>query len=925
MRRIIIVLLVSGLSSICISSFGHSIEKKLTPKYFLVENIYASSRVQYGVGRLADALRNKGIAIEIIKASSLKKIPSENTIFISQSDKAVFSFAEKLLDIHPEIDSAKESFHLLSSGRNNYVITGADSSGVLYGCLEMVDRLNKQGALPITIDFADKPQMVLRGACIGLQKTTLLPGRGTYEYPITPQNFPWFYNKKLWIKYLNMLVENRMNTLYLWSGHPFASLVRLKKYPYAVEVDSATFIKNQEMYKFLTREADKRGIWVIQAFYNIIVSKPFAEKNHIKTQDRNRPIIPLIADYTRRSIAAFVEQYPNVGLLVTLGEAMQGTGPDDVNWFSKTIIPGVKDGLKALGKKQEPPIILRAHDTYAPDDLKAAKKVYSNLFTMAKYNGEALTTYTPRGSWAALHKELSEISPVLVENVHIMANLEPFRYGADDFIQKCVQAMHKIDGANGLHLYPQASYWDWPQAADNTDPRLLEMDRDWIWYAEWSRYAWNCDRNRKAEINYWAKRLSEKYGCSLDAGKNILIAYEQSGEIAPKLLRRYGITDGNRQTLTLGMFMSELIHPTKYGLFTLLYDSESPVGEMLTQYAKKEWYHQPHIGETPTMIAKEVVENGRNAVNAINAAAQFVHKDNAEFNRLKNDMYCYNMLANFYSQKAKAALCVLRYKYSNKLSDLEDALPYLDSSVQYFSQLAQLTKNTYLYANSMQTSQRKIPITGKDGKNKTWVELLPYYQKELNSFKRNLLALRAHKNKIASNGNVKPLENATVEFLNKDTKTFILHKEESAFLDTTVMFKELAPNLYGLKGWKYNRNTQIDKGTTLSFKNDQPVQLLVGYFVNKSKTYLPEPELEIDASANNYGQAETKIANAILIPGFPPVNIHSFTFAPGMHNFDLGKGICLILGFISGDKKLNAYDAALGTNGEDRDLDWLFQ
>ena len=200
--------------------------------------------------------------------------------------------------------------------------------------------------------------MVLRGTCIGVQKPYYLPGRHVYEYPYTPESFPWFYDKQHWIKYLDMMVENRYNSLYLWNGHPFASLVRLKDYPYAVEVDDATFKKNEEMFEFLTEEADKRGIWVIQMFYNIIVSKPFAEKHNIKTQDRNRPILPVIADYTRKSIAAFVEKYPNVGLLVTLGEAMEGVGQDDVDWFTKTIIPGVQDGLKALGQTQEPPFVL---------------------------------------------------------------------------------------------------------------------------------------------------------------------------------------------------------------------------------------------------------------------------------------------------------------------------------------------------------------------------------------------------------------------------------------------------------------------------------------------------------------------------------------------------------------------------------------
>lgn len=120
-----------------------------------------------------------------------------------------------------------------------------------------------------------------------------------------------------------MMVDNRMNSLYLWNGHPFASLVKLKDYPFALEVSEEDFKKNEEIYKYLTVEANKRGIWVIQMFYNIIVSKPFAEHYNIKTQDRSRSITPLLSDYTRKSIAAFIEKYPNVGLLVCLGEAIQ--------------------------------------------------------------------------------------------------------------------------------------------------------------------------------------------------------------------------------------------------------------------------------------------------------------------------------------------------------------------------------------------------------------------------------------------------------------------------------------------------------------------------------------------------------------------------------------------------------------------------
>lgn len=219
------------------------------------------------------------------------------------------------------------------------------------------------------------------------------------------------------------------------------------------------------MFSFLTAEADKRGIFVIQMFYNILLSKPFAEHYGLKTQDRNRPITPLISDYTRKSVAAFIEKYPNVGLLVCLGEAMD-TYEDDVEWFTKTIIPGVKDGLKALGRTDEPPILLRAHDTDCKMVMDAALPLYKNLYTMHKYNGESLTTYEPRGPWSKIHSDLSALGSIHISNVHILANLEPWRWGSPDFVQKAVNAMHNVHGANALHLYPQASYWDWPYTAD---------------------------------------------------------------------------------------------------------------------------------------------------------------------------------------------------------------------------------------------------------------------------------------------------------------------------------------------------------------------------------------------------------------------------------------------------------------------------
>lgn len=876
-------------------------------------------RAQFGVEKLSEIATAKGF--KVVFTAKVPKKSKDKVIVIGEKGTDFWKQNSKSAKIDDNKLTKKEGFQIRTQ-KNIIYIEGTDATGALYGALELADRIKTSGEIP-EINIEDSPEMVLRGSCIGVQKPYYLPGRDVYEYPYTPETFPWFYNKKLWTKYLDMMVDNRMNSLYLWNGHPFASLVKLKDYPFALEVSEEDFKKNEEIYKFLTVEANKRGIWVIQMFYNIIVSKPFAEHYKIKTQDRSRPITPEISDYTRKSIAAFIEKYPNVGLLVCLGEAIN-TVEDDVEWFTKTIIPGVKDGMKTLGRTDEPPIILRAHDTDAPLVMEKSLPLYKNLYTMHKYNGESLTTYTPGGPWGEIHKKLSSLNSVHISNAHILANLEPFRYGSPDFIQKTVKAMHNIHGANALHLYPQASYWDWPYTADKTDKRLLEMDRDWIWYKAWSRYAWDSKRDRGQEIQYWDKQLADKFGTDMEAGNNILKAYEEAGEIAPKTLRRFGITEGNRQTLLLGMFESQLVNPAKWRVYPGFHESCGPLGELLLEYAKKEWNKEPHVGELPTQIIAEITEHGKLAVEAIDKAEAKVTKDKEEFLRLKNDMHAYKAFADFFSEKVKAAILVLRYSYSNDISDLDKALPHLEKSIEYYQLLVNLTKDRYLYANSMQTAQRRIPIGGDDGNNKTWAELLPHYDRELVNFKRNLALLKSSKDGKIEKKEGKPWQTAEVTLLSANKATYPVKNGTKVYGTPISELIKVAPELQNLKGITFDETAQNENGTHLKFKNTKAVKLVVGYFNSDQKRFLFPPSLETDAAGNAYGQAEVILASAMNLKELPRVNIHTYTFQPGENKLDLGKGKVLILGFIDTNQTITPRDVGYIDEGEKGAIDWLF-
>jgi len=814
--------------------------------------------------------------------------------------------------------------YTIAKNKKGITVTGNDGTGVIYGCVELADRIRQAGSMDKFVatirqhTVKEAPQMVMRGTCIGLQKTVYLPGHGVYEYPYTPENFPWFYDKEEWVKYLDMMVENKYNSLYLWNGHPFASLVKLKDYPFALEVDEATFQKNVDMFSFLTKEADKRGIWVIQMFYNIILSKPFADHYGLKTQDRHRPITPLISDYTRKSIAAFIKNYPHVGLLVCLGEAM-ATIEDDVTWMKETIIPGILEGLE--GSKNLPPIVLRSHDTDGPLVLKESLPLYPNIYTMSKYTGESLTTYTPGGPWGETHRQLAAAAPVHIDNVHILANLEPWRWSSPAFIQKTVQAMHRVHHSKGLHLYPQASYWDWPYTADKLPDgsRLKQLDRDWMWYKAWGRYAWTDQRGE--DKTYWKQQLAEYYGIDTTAAGHVLNAYDEAGEIAPKLLRRFGITEGNRQTLLLGMTMGELVNPYKYTIYPGFYESCGPQGEKLIEYIEKEYKGEKHVGELPLDIVDECVNHGDRALVEMGAAAAKPTRHADEYQRVWNDFLCYASFAKAFQLKVRAAAEVLRYKWTQDISHLESAVVWLEQSLSIWYDLSRMTDDWYLYANSMQTAQRRIPVGGDGGKMKTWRELATVYQEELDAFKENIEKLKHPV--AASSISIQPAQPAQVTIhtphparLTPLKKGAILFENRP---DTPV--DSIAPELAAMQALVLNRDTTRLVGTTITYESPQPVKLLVGLFKDDDKKFAKAPKLEIDATGNEYGQAEPLLTNAISIVQMPKVNIHQYSLPAGRQTIRLPKGILMVAGFTTSDIK--ARDC--GLNGPSGEVDWLFQ
>jgi hypothetical protein len=809
-------------------------------------------------------------------------------------------------DLPPFWPQAEEAFLIRQVGKT-WIISGSDPSGVLYGELELASRIKAAGALPEGIDDMEHPALKLRGTCIGMQKQELTYDDAEYDYPYTPENFPFFYDKAKWTAYLDMLAEERFNTLYLWNGHPFTSLLKLPKYPEAKELSTEQLERNIDLFKWLTDEADKRGIWVLQGFYNIHLSHAFARAHHLPYH-LSTPN-PEASAYTRYAISEFVREYPHAGLMMTLGEAL--SPHHGAEWLTETIVPGVKDGLRQLGSTVEPPIVVRAHATDIDAVMKAVKPIYSNIDTMFKWNGESLTWTNVRGPVLDRFKMLAESSNVAIANVHLLSNLEPFRWGDPDFVQQTLTNFQR-DGIQGLHLYP-LRYWEWPVAGDKTTPLLEQTDRDWIWFAAWGRYAWNPNRDPEKEHAYWAARFAEKYG-SKEAGEKLLEAYTLAGPCQPRLLPRIGITEGNRQAFALGMTMPQLIDAERFNPAVTLWTGDAPEGERLNEYVAEEFKHQPHHGETPLGVSGEMVEASRKALEAAQAAAPFVTRNLDEYARVVNDMRAIALMMQFYNAKAKAAEQVMLYGYDHDAAHLETAGSLLAESVERFRALTEIAGPAYRTATGMETTQRQIPFRGGMDQYPNWQQCLPMYEKELATF-------RQRKAQLSAGAAVEPT-NATgtlprVAFTLKPGagEVFTVEKGAKLFSDGDLTITDAAPELIGMHGIRISPTA----GGTLHIDLSKPAQILVGFQRNGAKkNSVLDPETE---------QWNLLLLNAVTAARMPAMAVWAKPLPAGLNDLDLGKGPYVVLGFIPEDLHVSPHVnfAPSSSDSGATNLDWLFE
>jgi hypothetical protein len=221
----------------------------------------------------------------------------------------------------------------------------------------------------------------------------------------------------------------------------------------------------------------------------------------------------------------------------------------------------------------------------------------------------------------------------------------------------------------------------------------------------------------------------------------------------------------------------------------------------------------------------------------------------------------------------------------------------------------------------MQTSQRKIPISGGVngvGTNYHWSQLVPLYTRELEDFRAKLAALRkpGAGTPAVSGRAIEPLPAAPFKLLSTNAEVYTVRTGAQVFTDRKAGIRALALELNGLTGIRFSHEAAKNGNyEPIEFEVKEPVQVLVGYFQDKRPIWLQVPNLETAAQADERGGIEPVIRNAVAIEGSPIVNVHAFRYEPGRQRLELiGKGSFVVLGVVPQSVKIVARDAGLGSS-----------
>jgi hypothetical protein len=638
----------------------------------------------------------------VYASNKLQKALSENGYLITEDP------AENTIGIDISIDTIKlvrEEYSLTNDG-NSIKITGGDKRGMIYGCLELAEDIRNGVGIGDVKSRSEKPHYLLKAIKHNTSWYSYRPSSAL------DQHYETLRDPAYWEAFLDMMAENRFNSLAIFNLHPFVFMITPKNFPEASPFSAEEMEQWKHLHHEIMKMAAERAIDTYIVPFNIFVSEEFAKAHNVAKSNFypnyycEGDTSEIVKKYMRECVTQVLQEYPELtGIGLTLGEGMAGMSPQQrEKWMTETYIEGMKQG----GRKSK--LVHRIPFSSTKESLGATSVDLERL-TRKSIEKEASQPFIDGPIFADLKYNWSHAhsTPKLVkvhggEMFDTFYNPEPegykitytarnedffaLRWGVPDFVRAHIaeNSQSYVGGYFvGSETYmPALDYFT--AVTDKVDWKYA-FERQWLFYKIWGRLLYNpgtSDDVFKAEF-------IRRYGSD---GENLLQAFSLASSTQLRLASLYDC--GWDFTLYGEGFLALQGDSTKYiSVKTLM--SHAP---MAPDYVSIENYIKtinkggsfPADKVTPPLLVKLLRQDCNKALKLVE---DIDTKGNTALMYEVSDIRTWAYLGLHLAEKIEGAMELQKFYLNGNEKNRKESIKHLESALANWDKVIEITRPIY--------------------------------------------------------------------------------------------------------------------------------------------------------------------------------------------------------------------------------------
>lgn len=620
---------------------------------------------------------DKNSSMEVFGASKIEAALQRLNLTPQIVDKSTATGREqiRLTIVRPTEDTEikKEGFRI-SKIDGTYMVTAIDNAGAMYGLMDLAEQIEMQKGLGGIGEKIANPRFGFRAIKYNL------PWVSYRENESLQANDELSRDLNMWKAFLDMMAEERLNALTLWSLHPFPYLIKATNFPKATPFSDTELAEWKVFWSSLFKMAKERGVETYIINWNIIVSKSF-RKNYGEGNTglwADGYTSPQIEKYTRETVTQVINEYPDLtGLGVTMGEAMQKwDGEQMTDWVEKTFF----DGIKAADRKIK--FIYRAalsgnhqphRDVIDNSDLDTPE---NPIIVELKFNwshAHSTTTLIKAHGGGTGSEYWEDPAPTHHKMAWMMRNEDFFRlrWGDPDFIREHVQ----VNGQDyvGGYFIGSECYIPAKDIYHKQDHRHVSwkyaFERQWLYYLQWGRLLYDPSTSDAVFANAFNQRFSG------NVGNQMVEAYKLSTRTTQRIASFFNFTWDHS-------FYTEGLIGNKRDFITLKETIDADPIEPNFVSVKDYGDGSRDFGAkvTPLQQASALETDNRQALSIVNG----ISTSNETLKCEIEDVKAWAHLGLYFAKKIRAAVAVNQNKKT-------EAVRYITEAQQHWRDLVTVT------------------------------------------------------------------------------------------------------------------------------------------------------------------------------------------------------------------------------------------